>query len=115
MIIYFYDSENDILLQNLGFNFKDGDQEQLVTILAAWLVVNYEVLCDGLVGNLTTAPKANFYTLCECTALEIYKSELMHRGVGKGVTQKYDRIKYQSSRFDISPVPQEVRDLWTDG
>ena len=111
LVVYFYDSENDVLLQSAPFFFNQGADNRIMAILVAWLVVNYEHLCDGLIDILkNTVPKANFTNICDKTALEIYKSDLMHGGVGMGEAVKVSPFKYAYSTVKIFPKTQEALD-----
>ena len=108
LVVYFYDSENDVLLQSAPFFFNKGAENRIMAILVAWLVANYKHLCDGLIDQLTTAPKANFFNVCDQTALKIYKSGLMHRGVGRDETETVSGFKYAGSTVEIPPVAQNM-------
>ena len=110
LVVYFYDSKNDVLLQSAGFFFNRGADDKIRAILVAWLVVNYKHLCDGLIDQLTTVPKAKFFNVCDEKALDIYKTGLMHRGVGKGDTQTLSVYKYEQSTVEIPPATQKMLD-----
>ena len=110
LMVFFYDSKNDVLLQSAGFFLNRGADDMIKAILVAWLVVNYKYLCDGLIDPLTTVPKANFFNVCDEAALDIYKSDLMHRGVGRGETKTLSVYKYEQSTVEITPATQNMLD-----
>ena len=110
LTVYFYDSKNDVLLQSAGFFLNRGADDRIKAILVAWLVVNYKYLCDGLIDPLTTVPKANFFNVCDEAALNIYKSDLMHRDTGRGETKTLSVFKYDQSTVEIPPATQKMLD-----
>ena len=110
LMVYFYDSKKDVLLQSAGFFLNRGADDRTKAILVAWLVVNYKYLCDGLIDPLTAVPKANFFNVCDETALNIYKSDLMHLDVGRGELKTLSVYKYEQSTVEIPPATQKMLD-----
>ena len=110
LMVYFYDSKHDVLLQSAGFFLNRGADDRLKAILVAWLVVNYRYLCDGLIDPLTTVPKANFFNVCDEAALNIYKSDLMHCDARRGETQTLSVYKYDQSTVEVTPAAQKMLD-----
>ena len=111
LVIYFYDSENDVLLQSACFNFDKESEEKLMAILVAWLVVNYKHLGDGLNDKLLTKfPKADFVKVCDANALHIYQTKIVHGAVGRGIRPTTSCFKYNRSTLEILPETQEILD-----
>ena len=44
LVIYFNDSENDLLLQSAGFFIDRAGEDRIRAIILAWLVMNYSRL-----------------------------------------------------------------------
>ncbi|XP_069112403.1 uncharacterized protein [Argopecten irradians] len=66
LIVVFYDSKNDILLESsivplISQRVTSVGKVNMAAILTAWLVVNYNCLCDGLTNELETSAKTGFF------------------------------------------------------
>ena len=112
LVVYFYDYEKDVLLQSHGISFKKDGVSQIRTVLVAWLVVNYKYLCDGLVENLNSAPKANFFELCQDKE-EIYRNKIRHGAVGQGENYTMNMFKYAyaCSTYQTPQCLAELKDI----
>lgn len=75
MVVYFYDSENDVLLQSSPISLHSlAGNVNLVAIVVSWLVINHEYLCDGLPESLKEKTSGFFQDAEE--ALSVYENEL---------------------------------------
>ncbi|XP_069139915.1 uncharacterized protein [Argopecten irradians] len=80
LVIYFYDSEHDILLESNAIPLFTPDSVtggiNLTAVVVTWLVVNHKYLCDGLnhVDDLKTK-KSGFFDQVQ-TKLNVYENEL---------------------------------------
>ncbi|XP_069107858.1 uncharacterized protein [Argopecten irradians] len=88
LVVYFYDSEHDVLLESTYIpwhvgptSLEDPAKVNLIAILVSWFVVNYKYLCSGLPESLKTDCKADFFTHAKAK-LEIYKNCLKAGNVG---------------------------------
>ncbi|XP_033751797.1 uncharacterized protein LOC117335731 [Pecten maximus] len=93
LVVYFYDSEHDVLLESTYIPLLVGPTSledrypsklNLITILVSWFVVNYKYLCSGLPESLKTDGKANFFTQAKAK-LDIYENCLKAGNVGVSV------------------------------
>ena len=110
LVVYFYDSVKDVLLQSRGISFKEKGEIQITAILVAWLVVNYKYLCDGHTESLNNTPKANFFALCQDKE-DIYKNRLRHGAVGKGENYSFDQVKFQRSTLETPEWLEDLADI----
>lgn len=85
LVIYFYDSEHDILLESNAIPLFTPDSVtggiNLTAVVVTWLVVNHKYLCDGLnhVDDLKTK-KSGFFDQVQ-TKLNVYENELQNGDV----------------------------------
>ena len=75
---YFYDCQNDVFLQSpelpLYEDKNEGDYRlKLFTIMATWLVLNYNFLMTGITENMKSE-RFGFHTIGAC--LEFYRKDL---------------------------------------
>ncbi|XP_069106800.1 uncharacterized protein [Argopecten irradians] len=93
LVFYFYDSENDVLLESSRvplFIGRSNHQQTLnfSAVIACWLVVNYKYLCTGLTrGMLVPNKKAAFFSHAYLK-LPIYTSKLKLGNVGSSKCSK---------------------------
>lgn len=76
VIIHFYDSVNDVLLQTpvCELFLPQREQFNIQTIVLLWLTLNHHLLCTGTTGRLKQY-KANFFSLPE-EKLSMYKNNV---------------------------------------
>ncbi|XP_060080808.1 uncharacterized protein LOC132560173 [Ylistrum balloti] len=98
MIVYFYDSMHDVLLESTliplhGMIPSAVSNINLVAIVVSWLVVNYKYLCDGVMEEMKTM-KAEFFSQAEAK-LAVYKFDLKAGEVGNScpVDDSQDKVK----------------------
>jgi hypothetical protein len=109
---FFYDCNNDILLQSRKYPLfiSTGDKLELSyqTILSTWLVLNYKYLCSGPTKYILDAPKAGFPKFAG-PALKVYKSNLKFQNVCDSLNGRSDKALYDPTpaiyegRFDSCP------------
>ncbi|XP_033729860.1 uncharacterized protein LOC117319119, partial [Pecten maximus] len=82
LVVYFYDSEHDVLLESCQFELRNATTGalNLLTLIVIWLVVNYRYTCSGLQPYMMM--KSNFYMLAE-EKLKVYQEELRFGSVGR--------------------------------
>ncbi|XP_060083620.1 uncharacterized protein LOC132562860 isoform X2 [Ylistrum balloti] len=98
MIVYFYDSMHDVLLESTliplhGMIPSAVSNINLVAIVVSWLVVNYKYLCDGVMEEMKTM-KAEFFSQAEAK-LAVYKFDLKAGDVGNScpMDDSQDKVK----------------------
>jgi hypothetical protein len=74
---YFYDSENDVLMQNSPLFMFSGRKLRIKVIIALWLVLNYKYLGTGLTKQMKEH-KSGFVELAE-ESIESYRHEVSLR------------------------------------
>ncbi|XP_033748569.1 uncharacterized protein LOC117333394 [Pecten maximus] len=91
IVIYFYDSEHDVLLKSSRIPFLKSTKSDLhmkvnlTAILASWLAVNYKHLSSGLPESLKSEDKkADFFSQVT-EKIEIYRNKLKLGDVGMSV------------------------------
>lgn len=83
---FFYDSENDILIQSQACPLLvlDTANKNLLpnykAVITAWLVLNHKYLCSGPTKNLLRSRKAGFFKFAN-PVLEVYKTQLKFQNV----------------------------------
>ncbi|XP_033748875.1 uncharacterized protein LOC117333606 [Pecten maximus] len=88
LVFFFYDSDNDVLLESspIPLLVEDSGGEfriNFVAVLASWLVINYKYLCSGLTESmLSTDKKAGFFSHAG-SMLDIYEYSLKLGNVGE--------------------------------
>ncbi|XP_033754347.1 uncharacterized protein LOC117337465 isoform X2 [Pecten maximus] len=81
MVVYFYDSKNDVLLESSPISmYTISGGVNLLAIVVSWLVVNHKYLCDGLTEGLKKETSGFFHQAEK--VLPIYKNELQFGDVG---------------------------------
>lgn len=94
--VFFYDSENDLLIENREHKiFGDDGEINYEAVIILWLVLNYKFTGSGVTSTLLAAPKSNFCHHAE-KMLNVYKGELKYTGVSKGNTYKPIDYRYLS-------------------
>ncbi|XP_069131532.1 uncharacterized protein [Argopecten irradians] len=79
VIFFLYDCKEDVLLQSVKMSLRCGKAVRYQTVIAIWLVLNYNYLGSGL-GNIRNVHKCNFSSRAR-DVLEVYRSELVLGGV----------------------------------
>ncbi|KAK3093719.1 hypothetical protein FSP39_019226, partial [Pinctada imbricata] len=82
LLIMFYDSEHDILLESSLvplYSKLNKKKYSVEAIVVTWLAVNYNFLCTGLTNEMH-AYKADFFAQAKST-LNVYENELTIQGV----------------------------------
>lgn len=104
MVIYFYDSEHDVLLESSGINIgtavKDTLAVNVVAVIVAWLVVNHKYLCSGLM-DILKAEKAHFFSKVG-SKLSVYQNQLKLGNVASVLH------KYRKSTGSFPFIPDSV-------
>ncbi|XP_033728770.1 uncharacterized protein LOC117317913 [Pecten maximus] len=81
MVVHFYDSEHDILLESSKIPLHGFEgQTNLLAVIVSWLVVNYKYTCDGLTDEMKDK-LAGFPPLAQ-SKLDIYDRHLKFGDVG---------------------------------
>lgn len=108
LIILFYDSEHDVLLESSRvplFESPVSCKFSYSSILACWLVVNYKVFCSGLVEEFKIC-KSNFF-LHASEKINIYKEELKFQNVNSFQTNEPKLVKV-ASKVKSTPLMHET-------
>lgn len=108
LIILFYDSEHDVLLESSHvplFESPVSCKFSYSSILACWLVVNYKVFCSGLVVEFKIC-KSNFF-LHASEKINIYKEELKFQNVNSFQTNEPKLVKV-ASKVKSTPLMHET-------
>ncbi|XP_033730798.1 uncharacterized protein LOC117320259 [Pecten maximus] len=79
VIFFFYDSENDVLIQSVKMPLRSGTGVCYSTIIAIWMTLNYRHLGSGIT-SLIRAPKSNFFNLAK-DVIDIYQNDLNLGGI----------------------------------
>ena len=113
--IFFYDADNDILLESKKYDFvweKSGNlpaRIRLETIIAVWLVLNYKLLCTGPYPEyVQKAPKSLFKKFTK-NSQETYENGLRLRNVfTRELPQKafssWDRMEDECQNWFVWPA-----------
>ncbi|KAK3087558.1 hypothetical protein FSP39_007518 [Pinctada imbricata] len=81
MIVLFYDSEHDVLLESSRIPILDqsehGQSNRLnfAAIVVSWFVVNYKYLCSGLTDDMISTYKADFLLQAR-DKIHVYETKL---------------------------------------
>nr|XP_011445246.2 uncharacterized protein LOC105340752 [Crassostrea gigas] len=108
LIILFYDSEHDVLLESSRvplFESSVSCKFSYSSILACWLVVNYKIFCSGLVEEFKIC-KSNFF-LHAREKINIYKDELKFQNVNSFQSNEPKLVKV-ASKVKTSPLMHET-------
>ena len=101
LLVMFYDSENDVLLESTKvplLAYEEGMMFNLEAVLVAWLTVNYIFLCTGITDGMQSL-KADFFNQAR-NKIEIYQSKLKITNVGISTCEnKYVTEDFVSSQF----------------
>ena len=101
LLVMFYDSENDVLLESTKvplLAYEGGKMFNLEAVLVAWLTVNYIFLCTGITDGMQFL-KADFFNQAR-NKIEIYQSKLKITNVGISTCEnKYVTEDFVSSQF----------------
>ncbi|XP_069135187.1 uncharacterized protein [Argopecten irradians] len=88
LVIYFYESEHDVLLESSYIPFlaptksHSGVKVNLTAVLASWFAINCKYLCSGLPDSLKSEDKkADFFTQAN-EKIGIYRNKLKLGDVG---------------------------------
>ena len=92
VVFYFYDSENDILIESSVFELfemiMDDENDQLTfeTILALWLTLNYRYLSSGVTHSMLERIdyRARFWEQLPSDKRKIYSKNLRIRNTREG-------------------------------
>ncbi|XP_053403834.1 uncharacterized protein LOC128546036 isoform X2 [Mercenaria mercenaria] len=97
--IFFYDAENDILLESRDFSFTCKIPKDVIdfeAVIAVWFALHYKFLCSGPTEMILKAPLAKFFEFAK-ERIAVYESKLRFRNVygeknKKDVTD-YDKLE----------------------
>ena len=97
---FFYDCDNDILLQSKKYPLFISIAGKLElcyqTIISTWLVLNYKYLCSGPTKYILDAPKAGFPKFAGPT-LNVYKSNLKFQNVCDRLGDRSNQALYDQT------------------
>lgn len=108
LIILFYDSEHDVLLESSSiplFENQFSCKFSYSSILACWLAVNYKIFCSGLVEEVKIC-KSNFFSLAS-DKINIYKEELKFQNVNSFQSNELKLVK-AASKVKTTPLMHET-------
>ena len=74
IIVCFYDSVNDVLLQSLPINIVEEKTVAVKAVLFLWLTLNYQFFCSGITDDMKSY-KADFIEKLG-NSLDIYLDEV---------------------------------------
>ena len=103
LIVMFYDSEHDVLLESSSvplFENLYSCEFSYSSILACWLTVNYTILCTGLVEEFKNC-KSNFFTHAS-EKINIYEEKLKFQNVNSMESNELKLVKVPSK---VKPTP----------
>ncbi|KAK3098084.1 hypothetical protein FSP39_015965 [Pinctada imbricata] len=93
MIVMFYDSEHDVLLESSRMPILDisehdkGNVLSFATIVVSWFIVNYKYLCSGLTEHMKSTYKADFFNQAK-DKIHVYEKNLNLGNVGISVEKR---------------------------
>ncbi|XP_061196538.1 uncharacterized protein LOC133204806 [Saccostrea echinata] len=117
LIVMFYDSEHDVLLESSSiplFNDPFSFEFSYTAIIVSWLVVNYKFLCTGLPDHMKTY-KSDFFVHAG-KKIKIYEEKLAFGNVISSQTTEgrlkfCPRVKCTPKMHEHEKILQEV--LWS--
>ncbi|XP_033728757.1 uncharacterized protein LOC117317896 [Pecten maximus] len=103
MVVYFYDSEHDVLLESSSIPLRTVEGNvNVVSIIVSWLVVNHKYFCGGLTEELKKETSGFF---CQAEqALPIYENQLQFGDIDVGIS--WPKPKH---RFNYVDDPSRVK------
>ena len=116
LLVMFYDSEHDVLLESCSVPlYKDSVSGKFsyTAILVCWLTVNYKFLCTGLLQSVKEYTSDFFVHASE--KMKVYEEKLQLGNVGwplsnEGKLKFSPRVKCTPSMHEYEKVLQEM--LW---
>ncbi|OWF44905.1 uncharacterized protein LOC110457735 [Mizuhopecten yessoensis] len=115
MVIYFYDSFHDILLESSKIPLHGvltgpvTGSVNLIAVLVSWLVVNHKYLCDGVVEEMKTT-RAGFFSQAG-SKLRIYEKYIKLGDVGNASRVSHDATENVFRKRHIDPEMIERKQL----
>lgn len=106
MVVYFYDSEHDVLLESSPITILSrAGKLSVEAIIVSWLVVNHKYLCKGLTETLKTKNSGFFHQANE--ALNVYEKELNFGNIGDQSPKPMPHY-----RFVADPSADRLEERW---
>ena len=100
IVFFFYDCENDILLESKTFPLKESKTINYDMIVSLWLALNYKFSGSGLSEQLKKAQKAEFFKETG-EYLEVYRNNLSQGDINSTVPPpKTDPCRKPNAKFE---------------
>ncbi|XP_069104839.1 uncharacterized protein [Argopecten irradians] len=107
MVVYFYDSEHDILLESSRIPLLGEEgQTNLLAVIISWLVVNYKYTCDGLTEEMKDK-QAGFISLAK-SKLDVYERDLQFGDVENDVPSDVQASQPQLVEESVPTLRQKL-------